>query len=140
MNVNKVDHICIAVKNLEDARKIWEPVLGKTKPDDAYIDESEKINVARYWVGEVGFELMESTSPEGEVAKFIDKRGEGVMLISFNVDNTRDAMVELEEKGYPLIGGARPFRDCEFAFVHPKEMNGVLLEIIDYKWKELQDS
>lgn len=140
MNVNKVDHICIAVKNLEDARKIWEPVLGKTKPDDAYIDESEKINVARYWVGEVGFELMESTSPEGEVAKFIDKRGEGVMLISFNVDNTRDAMVELEEKGYPLIGGARPFRDCEFAFVHPKKMNGVLLEIIDYKWKELQDS
>jgi hypothetical protein len=71
VKVNKIDHICIAVRNLEEARKIWEPVLGKTKPDDAYIDEPEKINVARYWVGEVGFELMESTSPDGDVAKFI---------------------------------------------------------------------
>jgi methylmalonyl-CoA/ethylmalonyl-CoA epimerase len=138
MKVNKVDHICIAVKNLEDARKIWEPVLGKTQPDDAYIDEPEKIKVARYWVGEVGFELMESISPDGDVARFIEKRGEGVMLISFNVDNTREAIDELEEKDYPFIGGARPFRDCEFAFVHPKKMNGVLLELIDYKWKELE--
>jgi methylmalonyl-CoA/ethylmalonyl-CoA epimerase len=138
VKVNKIDHICIAVRNLEEARKIWEPVLGKTKPDDAYIDEPEKINVARYWVGEVGFELMESTSPDGDVAKFIEKRGEGVMLVSFNVDNTREAMDELKEKDYPLIGGARPFRDCEFAFVHPKKMNGVLLELIDYKWKELE--
>jgi methylmalonyl-CoA/ethylmalonyl-CoA epimerase len=62
MKVNKVDHICIAVKNLADARKIWEPILGKSKPDDEYIDEPEKIKVARYWVGEIGFELMESTA------------------------------------------------------------------------------
>jgi len=53
MKLNKVDHICIAVKNLAEARKIWEPVLGKTEPDDAYIDEPEKINVARYMIGEV---------------------------------------------------------------------------------------
>jgi methylmalonyl-CoA/ethylmalonyl-CoA epimerase len=139
MKVNKVDHICIAVKDLEAARKVWEPVLGKDKPDDAYVDEPEKINVARYHVGEVGFELMESTTPDGDVAKFIEKRGEGVMLISFNVDNTRESMEELKGQEYPFIGGARPFRDCEFAFVHPKKMNGVLLEIIDYKWKELED-
>jgi len=131
MKLNKVDHICIAVKNLEEARKIWEPVLGKTEPDDAYIDELEKINVARYMIGEVGVELMESTSPDGEVAKFIKTRGEGIMLLSFNVDSTRDAMAELKAKDYPLIGGARPFRDGEFAFVHPKKMNGVLLEVID---------
>ncbi len=131
MKLNKVDHICIAVKNLEEARKIWEPVLGKTEPDDAYIDEPEKINVARYMIGEVGFELMESTSPDGDVAKFIEARGEGVMLLSFNVDNTREAMAELKAKDYPFIGGARPFRDGEFAFVHPKKMNGVLLEVID---------
>lgn len=138
MKVNKIDHICIAVKNLEEARKIWEPVLGKSKPDDAYVDELEKIKVARYWVGEVGFELMESTTPDGEVAKFIEKRGEGVMIISFNVDHTRSAMEELKAQGYPFIGGARPFRDCEFAFIHPKKMNGVLLELIDYKWKEFE--
>lgn len=138
MKVNKIDHICIAVKNLEEARKIWEPVLGKSGPDDAYVDEAEKIKVARYWLGDVGFELMESTSLDGEVAKFIEKRGEGVMIISLNVDNTRKAMDELREKGYPLIGGARSFRDCEYAFIHPKKMNGVLLEIIDYKWKEFE--
>ncbi|BBO80473.1 methylmalonyl-CoA epimerase [Desulfosarcina ovata subsp. sediminis] len=139
MKVNKVDHICIAVKNLEAARKVWEPVLGKTEPDDAYIDEPEKIRVARYWIGEIGFELMESTTPDGDVAKFIEKRGEGVMLVSLNVDNTREAIDELEKKDYPLIGGARPFRDCEFAFVDPRKMNGVLLEVIDYPWKEFEE-
>ena len=50
MKVNKIDHICIAVKNLDEARKVWEPVLGKSKPDDEYIDEPEKIKVARYWL------------------------------------------------------------------------------------------
>ena len=138
MKVNKIDHICIAVKDLDAARKIWEPILGKPQPDDPYVDEPEKIRVARYWLGEVGFELMESTTPDGDVAKFIERHGEGVMIISLNVDNTREAMDELKEKGYPFIGGARPFRDCEFAFIHPKAVNSVLLELIDYKWDELK--
>jgi methylmalonyl-CoA/ethylmalonyl-CoA epimerase len=138
MKINKVDHICIAVKNLDEARKVWEPVLGKSSPDVEYIDKSEKIKVARYWLGEVGFELMESTTPDGDVARFIEKRGEGVMLISLNVDNTREAMGELQQKDYPFIGGARPFQDCEFAFVHPKKMNGVLLELIDDKGSEVE--
>jgi methylmalonyl-CoA/ethylmalonyl-CoA epimerase len=133
MQPKKIDHISIAVLDLDAARKVWEPLLGKTEPDDAYIDEPEKIKVARYWVGEVGFELMESTSPDGDVAKFIEKRGEGIMLVSLNVDNTRDAIEELESKDYSFIGGARPFRDCEFAFLHPKNLNGVLLEVIDDK-------
>jgi methylmalonyl-CoA/ethylmalonyl-CoA epimerase len=137
MKVNKIDHICIAVRDLAQARQVWEPIFGKG-PDDEYVDEPEKINVARYHLGEVGFELMESTSPDGDVAKFIDKHGEGIMLVSFNVDNTRAAMGELKSKGYPFIGGARKFRDCEFAFVHPKQVNGVLLELIDYKWEELK--
>jgi methylmalonyl-CoA/ethylmalonyl-CoA epimerase len=143
MKVNKIDHICIAVKNLQEAQKTWEPMLGKSGPDDAYVDELEKIKVARYWVGEVGFELMESTSPDGDVARFIKKRGEGVMLISFNVDDTRQAVDELKGNGYPFIPDshgevARPFRDCEFAFIHPKKLNGVLTELIDYKWDELK--
>jgi methylmalonyl-CoA/ethylmalonyl-CoA epimerase len=138
MKVNKIDHICIAVKNLDEARKIWEPILGKPEPDDPYIDEPEKIRVARYWLGDVGFELMESTSPDSEVAKFVERHGEGIMILSLNVDNTRDAMDELKGKAYPFIGGARPFRDCEFAFIHPKAVNGVLLELIDYRWDELK--
>lgn len=144
MGINKIDHICIAVKNLAEARKTWEPFLGKSGPDDAYVDEAEKIRVARYWVGEVGFELMESTTPDGEVAKYIEKRGEGVMLLSFNVDNTRVTVEELKGKGFPFIPDsrgevARPFRDCEFAFIPPKKLNGVLTEIIDYKWNELKE-
>lgn len=138
MKTNKIDHISIAVKNLDAARGVWEPVLGKKEPDDAYIDEIEKIKVARYWVGGIGFELMESTTADGDVAKFIEKKGEGVMLISFNVNNTKESMAELEKQDYPFIGGTRPFRDCEFSFIHPKKMNGVLLELIDYKWNELK--
>lgn len=149
MESKKIDHICIAVKDLDAARKIWEPILGKSQPDDPYVDEPEKIRVARYWLAGVGFELMESTAPDGPVAKWIEKNGEGVMLISFNVENTREAIGELEPQGYPFIpnpepladdatGKARPFRDCEFAFLHPKKMNGVLLELIDYKWTELE--
>ena len=137
MKVNKIDHICIAVKDLDAARKIWEPILGKG-PDDPYVDEHEKIRVARYWLGEVGFELMESTTPNGDVAKFVEKRGEGVMVISLNVDSTEAAMNELKAKGYQSIGGLRPFRGCQFAFVHPKNVNGVLLELIDYPWNEFK--
>jgi len=142
MKINKIDHICIAVKDLAAARKMWESLLGKSGPDDVYVDEREKIYVARYWLGEVGFELMESTSPEGEVARYIDKHGEGIMLISFNVDNTREAVRELKEKGYPFVPDARgeltrPFRECEFAFIHPGKLNGVLTELIDDKAKPL---
>jgi methylmalonyl-CoA/ethylmalonyl-CoA epimerase len=144
MKANKVDHVCIAVKDLDAARKNWEPVLGKSEPDDPYVDDREKIRVARYWIGEVGFELMESTTPDGPVAEWIKKNGEGVMLISFNVDNTRKAIAELQDKGYPLIPDhkgevVRPFRDCEFTFIHPRKLNGVLTELIDYKWDELKE-
>jgi methylmalonyl-CoA/ethylmalonyl-CoA epimerase len=141
MKIKKIDHICVAVKDLEEARKKWEPLLGKAGPDYAYVDERENIRVARYVLGGVGFELMESTTPDGDVAKFIETRGEGIMLISFNVENTRSAIMELQDKGYRFIQDkqgevARPFEDCEFAFIHPKQLNGVLTEIIDYKWTD----
>ncbi|MBW2526070.1 MAG: VOC family protein [Deltaproteobacteria bacterium] len=139
MKINKIDHLCIAVRDLAEARAKWEPLLGKDAPDDEYVDEPEKIHVARYWLGGVGFELMESTSPDGDVAKFIEKNGEGFMLIGFNVDDTAAAIDELKSKSYPIIGDLRPFRDCKFAFVHPKALNGVLTEIIDYKWSELDE-
>jgi len=135
MKINKIDHLCIAVKDLEAARKAWEPILGKG-PDLEYVHEGEQIRVARYILGGVGFELMESTSPQGDVAKWIEKRGEGLMLVSLNVDSTRESVDELKDKGYPIIGGLRTFNDCEFAFIHPKAVNGTLLEVIDDKWQE----
>jgi catechol 2,3-dioxygenase-like lactoylglutathione lyase family enzyme len=108
--VNKIDHICIAVKDLEQARKKWEPILGKSEPDDPYVDETAKINVARYWLGDVGFELMASTSPDGEVAKFIEKRGEGIYLIGFNVDNTRESVAQHARVGGRAQGAGLPLR------------------------------
>jgi methylmalonyl-CoA/ethylmalonyl-CoA epimerase len=138
MKINKIDHLCIAVKDLDAAKKSWAPILGK-EPEDEYVDEPEKIRVARYLLGGVGFELMESTSDDGDVAKWIEKRGEGLMLVALNVDKTSESVAELKEQDYPIIGGLRDFRDCQFAFVHPKATNGVLLELIDYKWDELEE-
>lgn len=134
MELNRIDHICIAVKDLDAAKKVWEPFLGKTEPEESYTDEREKIRVLRYYIGEVGFELMESTTPDGPVARYIEKNGEGVMLISFNVDDTQGAVSELGDD-YPFIPAPngevlRPFRKGSFAFIHPKKMNGVLTELI----------
>lgn len=144
MKANKLDHISIAVRDLETARRAWEPVLGKSEPDDRYVDESEKIRVARYWIGEVGFELMETTTSDGPVAEWIKKNGEGVMVISLNVNNTREAVAELQAKEYPFVPDqkgniARPFRDFEYALIHPRSLNGVIAELIDYKRDELKE-
>ncbi|MCK5916436.1 MAG: VOC family protein [Deltaproteobacteria bacterium] len=137
---SKIDHICLAVKNLSAARKTYEDVLG-LELDCEYIAESEKIKVARYYVGEVGLELMESTSPDGEVAKFIAKNGEGVFLISYAVDDVAEKMAELKEKGHTLID-KKPRELCNnrYAFINPpQQMCGVLTEIVDGDF-ELDDS
>ena len=101
MKTNKIDHICIAVEEPGCGEESMKTIMGRSKPDDPYIDEPEKIRVARYWLGGVGFELMESTTPDGPVAKWIEKNGEGVMIISFNVDNTREAIKEWSRKITP---------------------------------------
>jgi len=98
MKIEKIDHICFAVKNLDEAVKVYEETLG-LKPALTYTVESEKIKVVRYYVGDVGVELMESTSPDGEVAKHIRKRGEGFFLISYKVDDVAKSLDELREKG-----------------------------------------
>ncbi len=132
MKAKKIDHICIAVRNLENAKKVYEDVLGLELYCE-YIADSEKIKVARYYIGEVALELMESTSPDGEVAKFIEKNGEGVFLISYGVDNVVEKMKELKGKGYNLIDNKpRELFGNRYAFInYPKEMCGVLTEICD---------
>lgn len=136
MKTGKIDHISVAVRSLDGARKAWEPILGKAEPDDVYSDEGEKIRVARYWLGGTAFELMESTTAGGPVAQWIERHDEGVMVLSLKVDNTRKAVEELQSLDYPFVpspetGVIRPFRDSEFAFIHPKKVNNVLLELID---------
>ena len=132
MKIEKIDHICFAVKDLEDTKRVYREDFG-LMPACEYIAESEKIKVARYYIGEVAVEFMESTSPEGEVAKFIDSRGEGAFLISYKVDNLSEAIQELKEKNVKLIDDRpRELFGTRYAFVHhPHKLHGVLTELLE---------
>ncbi|HUJ90778.1 MAG TPA: VOC family protein [Syntrophorhabdales bacterium] len=132
MKIERIDHICFAVKDLERTKKIYGENFGLA-PTVEYVAESEYIKVARYYIGEVAVEFMESTSPEGEVAKFIKKSGEGVFLISYKVDDLDAALNELKAKGQRLIDKEpRALFGNRYAFVHkPNELCGVLTELLD---------
>ena len=132
MKIEKIDHICFAVKDLEKTKKIYEENLSLV-PAVEYLAESEHIKVARYYVGEVAVELMESTSPEGDVAKFIRKRGEGVFLVSYKVEDLDEALAELKAKGADLIDRKpRALFGTRYAFIHkPDKLCGVLTELIE---------
>jgi len=132
IGISQIDHICIAVRDLPKAMAHWGRLFGKEKPDLEYTHEEEAIRVARYYVGEVGYELMCSTQEGSDVDNFIKKRGEGVMLISFKVPDTVAAMKTLDESGYAMIDQEpRSWEDARYAFLSPGAMNGVLVEIID---------
>lgn len=132
MKIEKIDHICFAVKDLEKTKQIYQDNFGLL-PEIEYIAESEYIKVARYYIGEVAVEFMESTAPEGEVAKFIEKRGEGVFLISYKVDDLDNALAELKAKGVDLIDKSpRALFGNRYAFIHkPNKLCGVLTELLD---------
>ena len=132
MKIEKVDHISIAVKDLEVTKKVYKEDLG-LEPAYEYVAPSEKIKVARYFIGEVAVELMESTAPDGEVAKFIASKGEGVFLISYRVADLSRAMQELKEKNVKLIDNKpREIFGTKYAFIHhPDKLSGVLTELIE---------
>ncbi len=132
MKIERIDHICFAVKDLERTKKIYGENLGLV-PTVEYVAESEYIKVARYYIGEVAVEFMESTSPEGEVAKFIKKRGEGVFLISYKVDDLDGALTELKARGADLIDQEpRALFGNRYAFIQkPDKLCGVLTELVE---------
>jgi len=132
LKADKIDHICIAVKNLDQARRIYEETLGFELALE-YVAESENIRVARYYLGEVALELMESTSPDGDVARFIRKKGEGVFLISYRVKDVESGLAELKAKGARLIDETpRHLMGNRYAFIMPPgDTCGVLTEILD---------
>ena len=132
MKIEKIDHICFAVKDLEDTKRIYRDDFGLV-PDCEYIADSEKIKVARYYIGEVAVEFMESTSPDGEVAKFIEKKGEGAFLISYKVDDLSKALEELKQKNIELIDEKpRELFVNRYAFIHhPNKLHGVLTELLE---------
>ncbi|WOV88911.1 methylmalonyl-CoA epimerase [Sporosarcina oncorhynchi] len=130
--MKKVDHIGIAVKKIESALSYYIETLGLTCIGIEEV-ESQKVKVAFLDAGNIKFELLEPMDETSPVAKFIEKRGEGIHHIAFGVTDIRSRMAELEEKGVLLLqdepkngaGGA------EVAFLHPKSSYGVLYELCD---------
>jgi methylmalonyl-CoA/ethylmalonyl-CoA epimerase len=132
MKVKHIDHIGIAVKGLDQASAFYKDILGLEVKEIETVAE-QKVNVAFIPITDSEVELLESTDADGPVAKFIEARGEGVQHIAFRVENLEEALAELKAKGIRLIdqsprkgaGGAK------IAFIHPKETNGVLVEICE---------
>jgi methylmalonyl-CoA/ethylmalonyl-CoA epimerase len=132
MKLEAIDHLCFAVRDLDRARKTYEEDLG-LELDGLYVSEAERIRVARYYVGEVALELIEPTSPDSEVARFLDKRGEGFYLISYRVEDVDEALSELRSKDIKTIDGVpRRLKGNRYAFIHfPGDLSGVLTELLD---------
>ncbi len=130
MKIKHIDHIGIAVKNLDQAGKFYSEILDLQMEGTEQVAD-QKVNVAFFPVTDSEIELLESTDPDGPIARHINARGEGIQHIAFCVENIEEALQELKTKGIRLIdqtprygaGGAR------IAFIHPKETNGVLVEI-----------
>lgn len=132
MKLLKIDHLGIAVTSIDAKKNFWTDVLGLTLQGTETIHE-QKVTTAFLPIGESEVELLESTAEDGPVAKYIEKRGEGIQHIAFRVENIDEALAELKAKGIALIdqtprigaGGAR------IAFLHPKATSGVLVELCE---------
>lgn len=132
MKVLKVDHIGIAVQSIEATKKLYQEILGLEHAGSETVAE-QKVTTAFFPVGDTEVELLESTAPDGPIAGFLEKRGEGVQHIAFRVTNIEEALAELKAKGVRLIdekprkgaGGAK------IAFLHPKSTFGVLVELCE---------
>lgn len=134
MKVLKIDHIGIAVNSIDERLKFYTDFLG-LKVEGIETVEEQKVKVAFLPVGDSEIELLESTSPDGPIAKFIERNGEGIQHIALKVDSIDGALESLKKSGVKLIdekprygaGGA------SIAFLHPKATGGVLFEISERK-------
>ena len=132
MKILKIDHLGIAVNSIDEGKKFWSDILGLDFEGSETVAE-QKVTTAFFPVSESEVELLESTSPDGPVAKYIEKRGAGIQHVAFRVEDIDAALAELKEKGVKLIdqeprigaGGAR------IAFLHPKATGGVLVELCE---------
>ncbi len=132
MKATHIEHIGIAVKSIEESIPYYENVLGLTCYNIEEVAD-QKVKTAFFMIGQTKIELLESTDPEGTIAKFIDNKGEGVHHIAFAVDSVADALADAESQGIRLIdkaprGGAEGLK---IAFLHPKSTKGVLTELCE---------
>jgi len=126
----KVEHIGIAVKNMQDAVSLFEKLLN-TNCYKTELVEAEKVNTAFFKKGETKIELLESTDPNGVIAKFIERKGEGLHHIAFDVTDIKAEMKRLQGEGFVLLNEEpKPGADNKLVcFLHPKGTNGVLIEL-----------
>lgn len=127
----KIAHIGIATPNIDEALKFWADSLGLENVHTETVPD-QKVRIAMLPIGETRFELLEPTSDDSPISKFIEKRGGGVHHIAVEVDDIRETLANLKSKGVHLIdeeprNGAE---GCLVAFIHPKSANGVLLELV----------
>lgn len=130
MKLNKIEHIGIAVKSIEESLRYYENVLGLK----CYAIEDvkdQKVKTAFLKIGETKLELLEATSNDSPIAKFIEKRGEGIHHIAFDTDDIKQSLNEIKTKGIRLIDETprKGAEGLEIAFLHPKSTGGVLTEI-----------
>ncbi|MDT4952644.1 MAG: methylmalonyl-CoA/ethylmalonyl-CoA epimerase [Acidobacteriota bacterium] len=129
----KLEHIGIATRSLDDALTFWRDALG-LEVGHTEIVEEQKVRVAMLPVGEPRIELLEPTSQDSPVAKFLEKRGAGVHHIAVRVDDIRATLLRLKESGARLIDESPRVGagGCLVAFVHPTSAGGVLLELVEH--------
>ena len=134
METTHIEHIGIAVRNLEEAIKFYEESFGlKCYAIEEVKDQ--KVRTAFFKIGQTKIELLESTEPDGPISKFIEKRGEGFHHLAFAVKNIESALTETEKKGIQLIDGQlrKGAEGLDIAFLHPKSTLGVLIELCEKK-------
>lgn len=132
--MNKIEHIGIAVKNLEASEKLFELILGSPSYKREAV-ESEGVITSFFQVGETKIELLAATNDSSPIAKFIDKKGEGIHHIAFDSGDIIDDLTRLSEAGIQLIH-EKPKNGAdgkEIAFLHPKSTNSVLMELCQDK-------
>lgn len=136
MQTTHIEHIGIAVKNLREAITFYEDVLGLHCYNIEEVTD-QKVRTAFFMAGQTKIELLESTADDGPVAKFIEKKGEGIHHIAFAVQGIEDALLHVREKGIQIID-QQPRKGAEgldIAFLHPKSTFGVLTELCENKNK-----
>ncbi|MGQ9694588.1 MAG: methylmalonyl-CoA epimerase [Thermodesulfobacteriota bacterium] len=128
--IKKIAHIGVAVKNIEEVEKFYEEVLSLKIQDREYLGE---IKASFIPVGDTAIELLQSTTAEGVISKFIEKRGEGVHHIAYQVENIEKALEDLKAKGIPLIDQQprRGAHHSKVAFLNPKGAYGILIELVE---------
>jgi len=129
-HINKIEHLGIAVKDIDKANALYEQLLGVAPYKQEEV-ESEAVITSFFKVGESKIELLASTDEEGPIGKFITKKGEGIHHIAFDVDDIEKELDRLEKEGFQIINKV-PKRGADnklVAFLHPKSTNGVLIEL-----------